>query len=240
MKKKTFIFSLILMLIVAFSANVYAETERFEENVQASASASASAKKKAAARKAYKRLIAQYEKKYGKAKICYHGVQYWQGLCFARLLDFNKDGVEELVLAYQKEKYDTDKVKYYVELWTYNGKKAQRVVSMYSWTGNNSPIFGGLSIVKYKGKYYLNLTNMPKDYYYGAKGNGKIGLVHKFVWKGDLMNGNWYYNGKSISTDRYINFYSNSHRISTTYSFSSQDKISLIKNQTARTKKILK
>ena len=54
---------------------------------------------------AYKKLIQQYEKKYGKAQL--HISQYkhyWTGLCFAKLLDFNGDGTEELVLTYQTEK----------------------------------------------------------------------------------------------------------------------------------------
>lgn len=112
--------------------------------------------------------------------------QFWTGLCYAKLLDFNNDGINELILAYQTEKYNKDKVQYHVELWKYDGKSAKRVTSRISWSGNNIPYFGGLGICKYNGKYLLELTGNAcwDNYYYGTQKDGSVGMVHKFIWKG--------------------------------------------------------
>ena len=85
---------------------------------------------------AYRNLIQSYEKKYGEAQLN-EQKQFWTGLCYAKLLDFNNDGINELILAYQTEKYNKDKVQYHVELWKYDGKSAKRVTSRISWSGNN-------------------------------------------------------------------------------------------------------
>ena len=55
--------------------------------------------------------------------------KFWTGLCYAKLLDFNNDGINELILTYQTERYNKDKVQYHVELWKYGGKSAKRVTS---------------------------------------------------------------------------------------------------------------
>ncbi len=73
---------------------------------------------------AYRNLIQSYEKKYGEAQLN-EQKQFWTGLCYAKLLDFNNDGINELILAYQTEKYNKDKVQYHVELWKYDGKSAK-------------------------------------------------------------------------------------------------------------------
>ena len=51
---------------------------------------------------AYRNLIKKYEKKYGTAKLNKQK-HFWTGLCFAKLLDINDDGVDELILVYQTE-----------------------------------------------------------------------------------------------------------------------------------------
>ena len=115
---------------------------------------------------AYRNLIQSYEKKYGEAQLN-EQKQFWTGLCYAKLLDFNNDGINELILTYQTERYNKDKVQYHVELWKYGGKSAKRVTSRISWSGNNMPYFGGLGICKYNGKYLLELTgNACGDCYY--------------------------------------------------------------------------
>lgn len=193
---------------------------------------------------AYKKLIQQYEKKYGKAHL-YNYSQYkhfWTGLCFAKLLDFNGDGTKELILAYQTEKTKIDNVKYHVELWTFDGKKAKRIVSGISWSGNNIPYFGGFQIIKQNGKYLLRLTDNAGwiDKYYGTKRDGTLGLVHSFLWKGDAMKGQWYYNGKAISVAEYQSYYYKFNQNSTGYGFSNSKGDDEIRNEISKTKKTLK
>lgn len=189
---------------------------------------------------AYRSLIKKYEKKYGAAKINKQK-QFWTGLCYAKLLDLNKDGINELILAYQTERYNKDKVQYHVELWKYDGKSAKRVTSRISWSGNNMPYFGGLGICKYNGKYMLNISDDPvfKDYYYGTKSNGDIGLVHKFIWKGDLMRGAWYLDGKKISVNSYQNYYKKYHANTTGVGFAKASYNDIIRKEISNTKKKL-
>lgn len=189
---------------------------------------------------AYRNLIQSYEKKYGEAQLNEHK-QFWTGLCYAKLLDFNNDGINELILAYQTEKYNKDKVQYHVELWKYDGKSAKRVTSRISWSGNNIPYFGGLGICKYNGKYLLELTGNAcwDNYYYGTQKDGSVGMVHKFIWKGDAMEGDWYMDGKKVSGNIYGTYYKKYHANATWYSFAQSSNNSLIRKELSNTKKKL-
>ena len=189
---------------------------------------------------AYRNLIQSYEKKYGEAQLN-EQKQFWTGLCYAKLLDFNNDGINELILAYQTEKYNKDKVQYHVELWKYDGKSAKRVTSRISWSGNNIPYFGGLGICKYNGKYLLELTGNAcwDNYYYGTQKDGSVGIVHKFIWKGDAMEGDWYMDGKKVSGNIYGTYYKKYHANATWYSFAQSSNNSLIRKELSNTKKKL-
>ena len=189
---------------------------------------------------AYRNLIQSYEKKYGEAQLN-EQKQFWTGLCYAKLLDFNNDGINELILAYQTEKYNKDKVQYHVELWKYGGKSAKRVTSRISWSGNNMPYFGGLGICKYNGKYLLELTGNAcgDNYYYGTKKDGSVGLVHKFIWKGDAMEGDWYMDGKKTSGNMYETYYKKYHANATWYSFAQSSNNNLIRKELSNTKQKL-
>ena len=189
---------------------------------------------------AYRNLIQSYEKKYGEAQLN-EQKQFWTGLCYAKLLDFNNDGINELILAYQTEKYNKDKVQYHVELWKYDGKSAKRVTSRISWSGNNIPYFGGLGICKYNGKYLLELTGNAcwDNYYYGTQKDGSVGMVHKFIWKGDAMEGDWYMDGKKTSGNMYETYYKKYHANATWYSFAQSSNNNLIRKELSNTKQKL-
>ncbi len=192
---------------------------------------------------AYKKLIQRYEKKYGEAEFRYmSGKPYWTGLCFAKLLDFNNDNIDELILAYQTEISDIKKVQYYIELWTFDGKLAKKITSGISWYGNNIPFFGEFSIAKYKGKYLLELTDKGGllDCYYGTESSGKLGLLHKFLWKGDIIYGSWYRNGTKISQKKFEH-YQNMYNVNKTkYVFWKLEYSQIIRNEIEKTKKTLK
>lgn len=191
----------------------------------------------------YKKLIQQYEQRYGEAELRYmSGKPYWTGLCFAKLLDFNNDNIDELILAYQTETSDIKKVQYHIELWTFDGKLAKKIISGISWYGNNIPFFGEFSISKYKGKYLLELTDKGclSDCYYGTKSNGKLGLIHEFLWKGDIIYGSWYHNGTKISQKKFES-YQNIYNVNKTkYVFWKTEYTQIIRNEIEKTKKTLK
>lgn len=191
---------------------------------------------------AYQNLIKSYEEKYGSAKLNVNEEkQFWTGLCFAKLLDFNDDGVDELILAYQEETSQIDNVKYYIELWEYAGESAQKEASQISWSGNDSPYFGGFSICEYNGKYLLNLTDNAgwENYYYGSKNDGNVGLVHEIVWEGDEIEGDWYLDGEHISVETYQNYYETYHANATWYGFSQAECNDIIKEEISKTKEKL-
>ena len=148
-----------------------------------------------------------------------------------------------IILVYQTEKTKIINMKYHVELWTFDEKKAKKIVSGISWTGNNCPYFGGFEIIKQNGKYLLRLTDNAGwiDKYYGTKRDGTLGLVHSFIWKGDAMKGQWYYNKKEISNDEYLNYYYKFHQNSLGwYGFSNSKGDDEIRNEISKTKKTLK
>ena len=199
-------------------------------------------KKQLSPNSAYKNLIQKYEKKYGKAKLYKSGyLHYWKGLCFAKLLDFNGDGVKELVLVYQKGSGNIYNIKYHVELWSYDGMRVKKLYSFISWSGNNCEYYGGFSIVKYSGRYLLALSDgaYGNEIYYGRKSDGKLGIVHKFQWLGDAVEGHWYYNGKAITTTSYVNYYNKFHHNAIKYNFSDFRNDGKIRSELKRTKKDL-
>lgn len=132
-------------------------------------------------------------------------------------------------------------VQYHVELWKYGGKSAKQVTSRISWSGNNMPYFGGLGICKYNGKYLLELTGNAcgDNYYYGTKKDGSVGLVHKFIWKGDAMEGDWYMDGKKTSGNMYETYYKKYHANATWYSFAQSSNNNLIRKELSNTKQKL-
>lgn len=190
---------------------------------------------------AYRNLIEKYETEYGSASLN-EQEQFWTGLCFAKLLDFNGDGVDELILAYQTETSNVDNVEYTVELWEFDGSSAERVASQISWTGNNIPYFGGFSISKYEEKYLLVLTDNAggEISYYGAKDDGSIGLVHKLIWKGDAVQGDWYLDDEKISRETYEDCYNKYRADATWYGFSEESCNETIKREISQTKNKLK
>ena len=181
------------------------------------------------------------ETEYGSANLN-EQEQFWTGLCFAKLLDFNGDGVDELILAYQTEPSNIDNVEYTVELWEFDGTSVERVASQISWTGNNIPYFGGFSISKYEEKYLLVLTdNAGGDIsYYGTKDDGSIGLVHELIWKGDAMEGDWYLDDEMISRETYEEYYNKYRSDSIWYGFSEESCNETIQEEISQTKDKLK
>ena len=55
------------------------------------------------------------------------------------------------------------------------------------------------------------------QFYYGAQSDGSVGLVHKFIWKGDAMEGDWYMDGKKTSGNMYETYYKKYCVVNNTY-----------------------
>ena len=74
------------------------------------------------------------------------------------------------------------------------------------------------------------------QFYYGAQSDGSVGLVHKFIWKGDAMEGDWYMDGKKTSGNMYETYYKKYHANATWYSFAQSSNNNLIRKELSNTK----
>lgn len=121
---------------------------------------------------AYKSKLNSLIKKYGEPELVSTGTSDYQisGVQFAQLVDFNGDGLEELVTVHSKTKAKSFNKKtrlsngdYVLDVWGYNGKK---VVNLYS--GSPEASNGGYVFVTFKTKIgdssnHVYLTQLMSD-----------------------------------------------------------------------------
>lgn len=121
---------------------------------------------------AYKSKLNSLIKKYGEPELVSTGTSDYQisGVQFAQLVDFNGDGLEELVTVHSKTKAKSFNKKtrlsngdYVLDVWGYNGKK---VVNLYS--GSPEASNGGYVFVTFKtmigdSSNYVYLTQLMSD-----------------------------------------------------------------------------
>lgn len=114
--------------------------------------------------RAYVEVIEAYQEEYGEAKIVGNGsdaYEFISGVGFVQLLDFNKDGIEELMLVLGETQkspgYQSMDTYYYpeytVEVWTLVDDKAERIF-------NGGPMLASdisrsLVLTEYKDSWYL-------------------------------------------------------------------------------------
>lgn len=121
---------------------------------------------------AYKSKLNSLIKKYGEPELASTGTSDYQisGVQFAQLVDFNGDGLEELVTVHSKTKAKSFNKKtrlsngdYVLDVWGYNGKK---VVNLYS--GSPEASNGGYVFVTFKtmigdSSNHVYLTQLMSD-----------------------------------------------------------------------------
>lgn len=112
---------------------------------------------------AYYQLILEYQEKYGACNLIEDGYEsYLKGLCFAKLLDFNQDGDEELIIAY----FDPTRAEAFydheLEIWDYLDGELRQVYSDRTMIG--SQICSNVGIANFDGRYAIlaGRTGMPK------------------------------------------------------------------------------
>lgn len=125
---------------------------------------------------AYYDLIQEYQKKYGEGEMKNSRDQkYLGGLCFIKMLDFNKDGKDELVLAYETVGIDKNtKVfppKYKIEVWDFKDQNVKQVYAgdPYAHDGGTSCLY----ISRVEEKYYIiagAADAFKNDYIWGYSG----------------------------------------------------------------------
>ena len=144
---------------------------------------------------------------------CY-GMEHFTGLSFAKLVDFNDDGTEELFLVFYVRTNDAtesyEDYMYIYNVWGYDGKQAVLLQDgnyLYGFNGGYQAVF---FVENSFGTFFLHgaADSFQYDYYYGYKGN-------KFVLAKTLKHDEQYDNsskrlkhiytvdGKSVSQDSY-------------------------------------
>ena len=153
----------------------------------------------------YYNLITKYENKYGTPTLDEESDYLIKGLCYAKLIDFNNDGMEELVLGYGESK-DTY-IEYSYEVWTYkndillkissgkpiveDGNCSTIVISSFQETKYLVSSYGGSSCMgfefcSYDGEKWIKGFKIQSGY----SGDNKIQEI----------------NGADVSEDDYIKF----------------------------------
>lgn len=112
---------------------------------------------------AYYQLILDCQEKYGEGVIIQSGYEtYMNGLCFAKLLDFNQDGNDELIVAY----FDPTRAEAFydheLEVWDYLEGKLKQVYSGRTMIGSQA--CSNIGIANFDGRYAIlaGRTGMPK------------------------------------------------------------------------------
>lgn len=112
---------------------------------------------------AYYQLILEYQEKYGECELIEDGYEsYLKGLCFAKLLDFNQDGDEELIIAYFDPARAEAFYDHELEIWDYLDGELRQVYSDRTMIG--SQICSNVGIANFDGQYAIlaGRTGMPK------------------------------------------------------------------------------
>ncbi len=108
---------------------------------------------------AYLDLIEQYEDEYGS---CREYEDTLNGLCFADLIDFNNDSMDELLLCFREPKNDA----FQYDVYSFDGKKAQKIYSDVANTASQwlQLATDTLQTVTRNGKTYIEkITQQTKD-----------------------------------------------------------------------------
>lgn len=138
----------------------------------------------------YYDLLTEYREKYGEGKIETVGQYdfYLNGVCYAKLLDFNDDGQEELVLAHISDDFKSGKSvypQYQIEVWGIEKNIAVQLYSGKPYSSNGDR--GVLKIALVDGMYYIvegNIGSVKKCYVWGMQENtGKFEMQKKLEAK---------------------------------------------------------
>lgn len=151
----------------------------------------------------FRKVIMNAEAQYGEPQK--YDVDDWasmlDGVCFARLVDFNHDGLEELILVYETNEEGYHLGNFRFEIWCYNGDNLTIADSggLYGTDGGTKT----LCITEYNGNTYI-ISGMGDDFdyqYYHGYGENGFGIVREatYEWCPDTDNIVYTINGYDVS-----------------------------------------
>ncbi len=134
---------------------------------------------------AYSQLLSEYTASYGNCTVVYPNAYetYLTGLCFAKLIDFNQDGAEELLVAYYDPARHNGMWIHDVEVWTYQD-------------GELLQIFGETSMTNGDVSGYIMLTDIDNHLYLSSGTLGMPSEVYLWEYTGEQFSQarSFYYN----------------------------------------------
>lgn len=125
---------------------------------------------------AYEKMMSE---EYNKESGITHKGQWTQnyGLCFSKLVDFDGDGKEEILIVNTLKEYTSDTLPGYIEdyildVWTYEDGKVKKVFTTVPFVSDGSQI---VSLAKLDGKWFIK-TGTEENASYYAFADGKFTL----------------------------------------------------------------
>lgn len=167
----------------------------------------------------YRQLIEQYEDTYGLADIDYknfsgsYSTSWMTGLCYLELIDFDNNGIEELLLVYKKTRQDNSEVDYvgfdYIfEVWGYEQDNIHLLDSgeLYGNDGAGKTLI----LTRYNDNTYIktgSADSFDYNYYHGYKVNGDFGIAREALMDEEIRENSGYYtykiNGAVVSQEEW-------------------------------------
>ncbi|MFQ6795028.1 MAG: transposase [Thomasclavelia sp.] len=162
---------------------------------------------------AYGKKFMEYYNEYGNISVSYpyDYIGQLNGFCYAKLIDFNNDNIDELLLVYNKDG------EYHYDLFGYDGKlvllessieSAKKIAfeednnyvsELYSYDGGRN----SLLICEYDNKYYIktgSLHSYEYSYFHGYDDEGNFGIQETIIY--DYESSKYYINKDEITLEQ--------------------------------------
>lgn len=188
----------------------------------------------------YAELCKKYINEYGYPKVVdteYQG-SYIKGLSFAKLIDFNNDNIEELLLVYGSPWFDKGG-QYYVEIWGSINNELKKIYSGSPYTKGD--INNSIVINKNNNNYYICSGQEGTFYnktFYGYNEENKFEEKIKLEYTGP-PDKNYIINGEEVSEKEMEKTYSIWNSNNLVYNLISFDDINFTFSETINTLKLL-
>ncbi|MBQ9148008.1 MAG: M4 family metallopeptidase [Oscillospiraceae bacterium] len=167
----------------------------------------------------YASIVADYEATYGKGHIgsVSYGLAYVEGVFYLDLLDFNADGVEELVMGYYGGASSSAGSKHKIKIWTTVDGEAELLYTDYAMHG--SDVSQWFSLLHMDGKWYVGSGYVGYEdnvTFYGMGAEEFYRAVSFGFTVGDRSS-SYYANGETITQSTYQAYYNTYFQAATEY-----------------------
>lgn len=156
---------------------------------------------------AYYDLLVQYQEKYGEAGSgeVYEGWPYLTGLCFAKLVDFDADGKEELVTAYADGMGDdTNCPEYIIKIWQYKDYSVQKIGETEGYVSDSGETCIYMTSVDKKNFIIAGAFGGGETEYIQGKQGEEFIQIKGLVWQpNDDFSEEFFIDGKEVSEEGY-------------------------------------